>query len=436
MAYSSADAIFTGLVTEVSYFPPDKPSYLSEKVVRFSVDEAYKGVQGRTIEVMTNPSTPSCGYDFKQGQRYFVYAQRRKEDGKLTEWLCGPTVPLEYAARDLAYAREIMKGESGARIVGAVIKHGHRDVKDYGGPVPLSGLEVVLEGPQGGILSKTVTDREGGYEFRGLGVGLYRVRAALPVGPREWFPEGKSKEHHVMLYGGMQCASESFILITDSSIRGRLVTPEGAALPAQFMELVPLDENGNEISSSMTPSVSSMPKSGEYYFRIVPPGRYLVAVNARNTPGKSDPTYPLMYYPGVMSRERATVIRISQTREIILDDFMLTPPLKERWFSGTVLLPDRSPAVGARVILIDPNDRMMNTNVTEVIADERGQFRVKGYETFPYWIDAYVDFISEDRPGGRFQFAPPVKLSTSGSVESVELVISLSYRYQPYHSGP
>ena len=143
-----------------------------------------------------------------------------------------------------------------------------------------------------------------------------------------------------------------------------------------------------------------------------------------------------MYYPGVMSRERATVIRVSQTREIILDDFTLAPPLKERWFSGTVLLADRSPAAGAKVILIDPNDRMTNTNVTEVIADEHGRFRVKGYETFPYWIDAYVDLKSEAQPQGFVQFAPPVKLSTSGSVEGIELVISLSYRSQPYHNGP
>ena len=76
-----------------------------ENVVRFSVDEAYRGVQGRTVEVFTNPNTASCGYPFKQGQRYFVYAQRDK-DGKLREWLCGPTVRLEEATRDLAYALE------------------------------------------------------------------------------------------------------------------------------------------------------------------------------------------------------------------------------------------------------------------------------------------------------------------------------------------
>jgi hypothetical protein len=139
-----------------------------------------------------------------------------------------------------------------------------------------------------------------------------------------------------------------------------------------------------------------------------------------------------MYYPGVLSRNEATVIEVSQAREIDLNDFMLTLPLKERWFSGTVLLADKSPAVGAKVVLIDPNS-VVDTNVTEVIANERGQFRVKGYESFPYWIDAYVDSRSETPPRGSIMYAPPVKLSTNGSVEGVELVISLTYRSQPYH---
>ena len=73
---------------------------------------------------------------------------------------------------------------------------------------------------------------------------------------------------------------------------------------------------------------------------------------------------------------------------------------------------------------------MTETNVAEVIADVEGKFRVKGYESFPYWIDAYVGSKSEPP-----MFAPPVQLSTRGSVEGIELVISLTYRAQPYHNN-
>lgn len=425
MVYWSNDAVFTGQVVEISSATPDKPVYLSQKVVHFSVDKAFKGVEGRTVEVVTNPSTPSCGYDFKQGQRYFVYAKRDK-DGKLKEWLCGPTVPLEAAARDLAYAEEVLRGGvKGASIVGAVIKYERSDVKDYGTRTPVSGVAVVLE--QNEELAKTVTNSEGKYEFHGLSTGTYRVRAALPAGLRVLSTDGKPKDHCVYLYEQTAYTSESFIITNTSSISGRLVTPDGAPLPQQYLALIPLDEKGNEISSALTPDVVTVPKKGSYYFRDVAPGRYLLAVNPRNRPGKTDPVYPLMYYPGVMSRDKATVIDVSNSREMHVNDFMLTPPLQERWFSGTVLSADKTPAAGAKVILIDPNDRMMGTNVTEVITDVEGRFRVKGYETFPYWIDAYFE------SGGVPMFAPPVQLSTSGSVAGVELVISLNYRAQPYH---
>lgn len=426
ITHRPADAVFTGQVVEISSARPDQPVYLSEKIVRFSVDKAFKGIEGRTAEVVTNPSTPSCGYDFKLGQRYFVYARRDKQ-GRLTEGLCGPTVPLEEAALDLAYAEEVMNGVKGGRIVGAVTRYDRHDVNDYGTRAPVAGVEVVLE--SGEEIAKTVTNSKGQYEFRDLGAGDYRVRAALPTELRVWSNDGKPKDHYVMLREETGCASESFLLTNSSSISGRLVTPESSSLPAQAIALIPLDEKGKEISSALAPSEASAREKGSYYFRDVAPGRYLLAVNPRNRPGTSDPVYPLMYYPGVMSRDQATVIQVSSSREISLNDFMLTRPLAERWFSGTVLLADKTPAAGAKVILIDPNDRMMGTNVTEIVADDQGRFRVKGYESFPYWIEAYLEV------GGVPMFAPPVQLSTSGSVGGVELVISLNYRAQPYHRG-
>lgn len=426
MVYWSNDAVFTGQVVEIT---SAGPGYFSPNVVHFSVDKAFKGVDGPTIDIMTNSSTPSCGYPFKQGQRYFVYAKREK-DGKLKESLCGPTVPLEAAAQDLAYAEEVMRGGvKGASIVGAVIKYERSDVKDYGTRLPVSGVEVVLE--QGQELAKAVTNSEGKYQFHGLSAGTYRIRAALPSGLRVLSADGKPKNNCVYIYEQSEYASETFVVTNTSSVSGRLVTPEGAPLPQQYLELVGIDDKGNEISSSLTPGVSSAPEKGNYYFRDVAPGRYLLAVNPQNTAGRKDPVYPRMYYPGVMNKEQATVIKVTNSRELNLNDFMLTPPLQERWFSGTVLLADKSPAAGAMVTLIDPNDLMMEPNVTRVFADEQGKFRVKGYETFPYWIEAYVDGKSTTQSVVPM-FASPVKVPASGSAEGIELVISLTYRSQPY----
>lgn len=427
MAYSGADAVFTGQVEAIRR---DVDSW--ESVVRFSVDKAFKGVQGRTVEVYTKSSEASCGYPFSPGLRYFVYSSR-DSDGKLREGLCGPTVRLDEATRDLAYARAVMGGEKGARIVGAVIKVYRDNVREYKKKSPMPGVKVWLErwNEPWKMVLRTVTDADGRYEFKGVGVGNYRVRAMLPKPGWEWTPDGNSKEHQVSISKETHCETDSFIVTSESSITGRLVTPDGAPVPNQYMALIPLDENRIEFSSIYAPTTNSFPGNGHYHFRDVPPGRYLVAINPNNKPAKSDPAYPLTYYPGVMTKAQAIVVEVSGNREFILEDFKLPPPLNERWFSGTVLRADRSPAAGAKVILIDPNDRTMGTNVTEVVTDAQGKFRVKGYESFPYWIDAYI--VSATQPRVIEMYAPPVQLSTTGSVEGIELVILLNRRDQPYH---
>jgi hypothetical protein len=150
----------------------------------------------------------------------------------------------------------------------------------------------------------------------------------LSVGPLEWSAPGKPKDHAVSILKGTRCESESFILATSGSVRGRVVTPEGAPPSPQSLALIPVDENGNELSSALSVSVSSLADNGSYYFHDVVPGRYLLVVNPPNKSGKSDPVYPLMYYPGVMSRDAATVIVVLNGREMSLSDLMLTRPPK------------------------------------------------------------------------------------------------------------
>ena len=253
MAYRGADAVFTGQVEAIS---SDIDSW--DKVVRFSVESAFKGVQGRTVEVFTNSSEASCGYPFSPGQRYFVYSKRDR-DGKLREGLCGPTVRLGEANRDLAYARAVMAGEKGARIVGAVVKVERASVMEYQKKSAMPDVGVTLErwDQPWKTVSRTVTDAEGRYEFKGVGEGNYRVRAMLPKPGWEWTPDGKGKEHQVSISKETHCEIDSFIVTSDSSIRGRLVTPDGAPIPNQYMSLIPLDENRKEFSSMYTPTTNS-----------------------------------------------------------------------------------------------------------------------------------------------------------------------------------
>jgi hypothetical protein len=90
-AQDGSDSIFEGTVTTVK---SSSASLLSSpaKAVKasFQVNEVWKGHVSPTIDVLTAAGSESCGYEFKEGERYLVYA---RATGKALEVsLCSQTV--------------------------------------------------------------------------------------------------------------------------------------------------------------------------------------------------------------------------------------------------------------------------------------------------------------------------------------------------------
>ena len=90
---SSSEAVFSGEVVEV-----DKGSQISTVTLRAS--EVWKGPQRETFEVSTPRDEASCGFPFKEGQEYLVYAYTGKQGLEVD--LCSETIPLSEAGVDLA----------------------------------------------------------------------------------------------------------------------------------------------------------------------------------------------------------------------------------------------------------------------------------------------------------------------------------------------
>jgi hypothetical protein len=58
----------------------------------------WKGPERETLEVTTPRGGAACGYPFKEGQEYLVYAYRKEESLKVA--LCSETTPLSKASAD------------------------------------------------------------------------------------------------------------------------------------------------------------------------------------------------------------------------------------------------------------------------------------------------------------------------------------------------
>ncbi len=94
---SSSEAVFSGEVVDFekgadSMFGPTE-------TVSFRVSEVWKGPQRETLEVSTPTQGSACGYAFKEGQEYLVYAYTGKQGLEVD--LCNGTQRLTEAEADL-----------------------------------------------------------------------------------------------------------------------------------------------------------------------------------------------------------------------------------------------------------------------------------------------------------------------------------------------
>ena len=128
-AVSDSEAVFSGEVVDFEE-GADSTMFGPTETVSFRVSEVWKGPQRGTLEVSTPTQGGACGYAFKEGQEYLVYAYSGKQ-GLETD-SCSSNGPLSKAEADLALlgnsgekqkdgGGEVLSDTSGGVSVGAMV---------------------------------------------------------------------------------------------------------------------------------------------------------------------------------------------------------------------------------------------------------------------------------------------------------------------------
>ena len=100
LAVSDSEAVFSGEVVDFEEGADSTTIFGPIETVSFRVSEVWKGPQRETLEVSTPTQGSACGYAFKEGQEYLVYAYTGKQG--LETSLCSQNKPLSKAEADLA----------------------------------------------------------------------------------------------------------------------------------------------------------------------------------------------------------------------------------------------------------------------------------------------------------------------------------------------
>jgi carboxypeptidase family protein len=417
--YWSAAAVFVGQATDISIISQNSGNgtvRYGGKRVRFSLIEAFRGVTGQTVEVWTGLGGGDCGYDFKQGDRYFVYAYRNQEDGKLGAGICSRTAPLSNASADLEYARAVARGKTGGIIFGIVVRYTRDTYLDYGEYKGVEGIPVIVE--RNDKRFNLLTDNKGMFQLDGFPAGGYKVWAEPPGNFRK-----PSAKEVVVTEGG--CAAAEFETTSLGAIKGRLIDFEGEPASKVDIKLIPPDTDGNE-EKWRTREVSSYTDDrGNYRFDRVPPGKYVIVVNYEGQPSTYDPPYPRAYLPGKSDLAEAMVFSIAEGQEIEAPDFHLLPRLVRRTIEGVVEWPDGRPAIGAQVWL-EHSERHRGEQYKSV--DDQGRFSLECFESYKYIIHA--DVYDQKQ-----MHAEAVEVLVARGNEPVRLVITKPGRSQYLNPG-
>ncbi|MFS8084052.1 MAG: carboxypeptidase regulatory-like domain-containing protein, partial [Acidobacteriota bacterium] len=331
--YWEASAVFVGTVIDSRSVTIKEGEYPHEmRLVRLSLDEAFRGVEGAEVEVLTGFGGGDCGFGFRQTEQYLVYAYQ--SEGKLYTSICSRTKSISEADKDLAYIRGLAKAKAGATISGDVVKQ-TRDANGTLVTQTLNGLAVTIDGDQ---KLQLMTDANGRYHVEDLKPGEYLVKLSFPDGL--FTPEAERKVN----VADRGCAEVNFWLETNGRLSGRVLNPQG--LPVMRAEILIHERDKPRYQGHGDSAYSD--EEGRYSFKRTPPGRYVLLIRFDGLTSQTRP-FPVTYYPGVSDISQAKVVTISEGQLIQNFDLQMPPLPAEYEVQGSVMWSDGKPAPDARV---------------------------------------------------------------------------------------
>ena len=385
--FAKASAVFVGKVIDaaqqqVATREDGTKEVFDVGAIRFQVMEAFAGVKGREVTIHSGTGGGDCGYWFKRGEVYLVYAFG--ELSHLGTTICSRTNPIAEASEDMAFLHNLPASGTGGTLHGRVerfagdLEHGPSTLVG-----PMVGLKVIVEGESRRF--EVVTDKTGEYQKAGLPPGNYDVRLELPdhLGVIAQYDTvdrfGSYSGHDKLKVADRGCVRNDFSVWLDGRIGGRVTDAQGKPVKEAQIDLMVVGDADKAWSAWSD-------ADGRYEFRRVQPGHYLLGINLSWVPKPESP-YPRTYYPDTSEAAQAKVIAVGEGTRLNSYDIVLPAQFKERTLEGVVVWPDGRTAIGALVLyeLADHPGKSLPQNVR---TDANGRFSLKLFEGQKYLVYA------------------------------------------------
>src|SRR5687767_2951038 len=399
--YGRASAVFIGVVSgDSSIYVQDGEDQVQKRSVSFAIEETFLGSQRTSVEVITGMGSGDCGFGFKRGERYLVYAYTNQQDNKLYTNICMRTRALSQAGEDLQYLRGLSSAAHGVRIYGEVRRY-WSGVNAERPPESVSGIKVSIDGAE--KRAEIITDLKGRYSAGGLPGSVYKVKILLPQGLMSDAPEQEIK---VADHG---CAMVHFNVLSDGRLSGRVLDFDGQ--PKSDVEIALCNPEEKKYRCGLYIAYSD--KAGLYEFKAIPPGRYALGAwfDGLNIQKRA---FQQLYHPGVENIDQATIVTIDDGEKVVMSDLVLPFPLVERRVEGVVEWPDGKPVPSAGI-------EYLSLNVPAgygAKADQQGRFSFKVSDGVKLKVRARGEI-----EWGKYIYSDWVEASVTGEDVMVKIVL-------------
>ncbi len=440
-SFKDTPVIFVGLVTSIEEHKIEIVRFGEKQTIRtgllahFTVEEPLKGIDQITVEVATGGGSGDCGYPFKQGRRYLVYAYRSEGEAlnssmsrtviggrsgmaaRLSANICSRTRPLENATDDVELLQGFVKGKRGTRLFGSVDEHA-RKLGQYEYKIdrvgPMSNVKIIAQSANNRY--ETTTDQNGRYRISDLKPGKYKLSVLLPEGYSSLFDFDRTTVN--IDVGPDTCVERSFDAQIDGRIGGQVLDANGRPVQDQVqVSIVTLESSTKGIAR--VESRSEYTNGGLYEFDGLLPGKYLVGISIANAPAKHTP-YPTIYYPGTADRAQARVFTLERGQKLTNINFRLPPKLAEIMISGTVVDAAGRLVAEADVDIIDQEDPDEKLFGRDVKTDKQGRFTIRGFSGRRYYLHAWK---AKDYFAGTGAQSELISVDTNVATPTVKLVL-------------
>jgi len=415
--YWRSEAVFAGKVMKRSLFSVvegegDSRYEYQQVLVRFSIEQAFKGIAGDEVEIVTGISGGDCGYYFKDGERYVVYAiSSGRDKSRLYSGFCNRIKLVAEAEEDFAYFRAIPEVGTGGLVYGRVKKRtpplsfDNRYQETY-----LDNIKITIEG--NGRRFETTTNKDGYYQVSGLAPGKYNVKAGI----------SDSQNFHsesTVDVVDRGCAARDFYLHVNGQISGRVFDDNDNPLPNIRVDIISAKDAQN---LSPKGKWGSTDKDGRYKIDWLPPGDYYLGVGLVGANSNLCP-YPRVFMPDFGDTKKPKVVSLEEGQQIEDQNISLPSFAPDLEFEVEVIWPDGSPAENA-VVQLHSDGSIAYVEVQRDPNGKPGHFLVKAFKACSYLVYAFT-YGHPGEPGGGKQWHEEIKLDSSAKfTKPIRLTLS------------